>query len=97
MRVGSEQGLKYQVVGSEHLAYDITVSRGKVQNAQLAFHMGNVFDDFMCLLFADGEVVACRIEFSDHVYKCVYGKGIVLTGDTEMRRLLRLALITRFQ
>ena len=41
------------------LALSLAVSRGKVQDAQFAFHMGDVFDDLVRLFFANGEVVAC--------------------------------------
>ena len=54
-----EQGFEYQAVGVEHPADNLAVSRGKVQDAQFAFHMGDVFDDLVRLFFANGEVVAC--------------------------------------
>ena len=96
MGLGTEQRFKCQFVGNKHLAYNLAVAGRKVQHSQLAFHAGHVFDDFMGLLFAQGEVIALRIKFANHINEGVHRKGVMLTRNGEMRHALLRALVLAF-
>ncbi len=51
--------------------------------------MGDIFDNLVSLLLAQGKVVARGIELADHVNKRVHRERIVLARHAEVRHALR--------
>ena len=88
MRIGSKQRLESQLVGGKHLPYDLTIARRQVEHAELAFHMGDVFDNLVRLLLAKREIVARGIELANHVDERVHRERIVLARHAEVRYAL---------
>ena len=93
MRLGAEKRCELQLVLAQHLLDHLAIARAQVQDAQLAFHVRDVLDDFVGLLLAQGKVVVHGIKLPDHIDKCVDRKGIMLARNREVRHLARLATI----
>lgn len=64
----------------------------QIQNADLAPAERNIVDYLVGLRFAEGEAVGIGVVFSDNVDESIYGEGIVLAGNAEMRFLRMFAL-----
>ena len=88
VRRGAEEPFEYELVGRQHALDNLAIVLGQVQDAQLAFHVRNVFDNLVGLLLAQGKIVARGIELADHVDKRIDGKGIMLAAHAKMRHLL---------
>ena len=56
--------------------------------------MGDVLDDLVRLLLAQGELVARGVERADHVHERVDGEGVVLARDGEAGHGLGVAFVT---
>ena len=75
-----KERFEYEVVLLDELADDFFVFVAEVEHADFAFHFGDVINDFVCLRFAEGKVVAGAAEFTDDIDECVHRKGIVLAA-----------------
>ena len=64
----------------DELADDFFVFVAEVEHADFAFHFGDVVNDFVCLRFAEGKIVARATEFADDIDKCIHRKGIMLAA-----------------
>ena len=75
-----KERFEHEVVLLDELANDFFVFVAEVEHADFAFHFGDIVNDFVCLRFAEGEVVARAAEFTDDIDKRVHGKGIMLAA-----------------
>jgi len=75
-----KERFEYEIVLLNELADDFFVFVAEVEHTDFAFHFGDVVNNFVCLRFAEGEVVAGATEFTDDIDECVHRKGIVLAA-----------------
>ena len=75
-----KERFEHEIVLLDELADDFFVFVAEVEYADFAFHFGDVVNDFVCLRFAEGEVVAGAAKFADDIDECVHRKGIMLAA-----------------
>lgn len=71
-------GLEFELLGTQHAADHVAIGIGEIDHAEFALHMGDVLDDLVRLLLAQGELVARGVERANHVHERVDGEGVVL-------------------
>ena len=97
MRGAREKRLEFEFLGAQHATDHVAVGIGQVDHAELALHMGDVLDDLVRLLLAQGEFVPGGVERADHVHEGVHGEGVVLARDGEARHGPGVALVALFE
>ena len=75
-----KERFEYEIVLLDELADDFFVFVAEVEYADFAFHFGDVVNDFVCLRFAEGKIVARATEFADDIDECIHRKGIMLAA-----------------
>ena len=80
MQRRAEQRMELKMLLAQHLADDVLVEVGQVDDADLRQHVGDLVDDVLRAGLADRELVFIGLNGTDHLHERLDGEHVMLRG-----------------
>ena len=93
VRFCHKQFRELQLLRTHQLPQHCLVKRVEVQDADLAFHLGDILQNLVGLCFPQAEIIVFSAARPNQRHKGIDGKGIMLGGNAELLLLPRVRQI----